>query len=154
MSKYVMALDAGTTSNRCILFNKKGEICKSGHRSPKIRITPSSALLPAFQASRPDPASLQHVFVCIGMEAGQRRASCFCMKDIGISVTCRPWHWKTNRKRTARSSQDPGGIGGLHRTDLHKQVADLEKQSRTGLHSRPGIPGRHRPKCLFPKPRC
>ena len=26
MAKYVMALDAGTTSNRCILFNKKGEI--------------------------------------------------------------------------------------------------------------------------------
>lgn len=27
MAKYVMALDAGTTSNRCILFNKKGEMC-------------------------------------------------------------------------------------------------------------------------------
>ena len=27
MSKYVMALDAGTTSNRCILFDNKGEIC-------------------------------------------------------------------------------------------------------------------------------
>lgn len=27
MSDYIMALDAGTTSNRCILFNKKGEIC-------------------------------------------------------------------------------------------------------------------------------
>ena len=27
MSKYVMALDAGTTSNRCILFDEKGEIC-------------------------------------------------------------------------------------------------------------------------------
>lgn len=26
MGKYIMALDAGTTSNRCILFNKKGEI--------------------------------------------------------------------------------------------------------------------------------
>lgn len=26
MPKYVMALDAGTTSNRCILFNRKGEI--------------------------------------------------------------------------------------------------------------------------------
>ena len=25
--KYIMAFDAGTTSNRCILFNKKGEIC-------------------------------------------------------------------------------------------------------------------------------
>ncbi len=27
MSQYVMAFDAGTTSNRCILFNKKGQIC-------------------------------------------------------------------------------------------------------------------------------
>lgn len=27
MAKYIMALDAGTTSNRCILFNKKGEMC-------------------------------------------------------------------------------------------------------------------------------
>lgn len=27
MSKYVMALDAGTTSNRCILFNEHGDMC-------------------------------------------------------------------------------------------------------------------------------
>lgn len=27
MAKYVMALDAGTTSNRCILFDEKGNIC-------------------------------------------------------------------------------------------------------------------------------
>ena len=27
MASYVMALDAGTTSNRCILFNEKGEMC-------------------------------------------------------------------------------------------------------------------------------
>lgn len=27
MERYVMALDAGTTSNRCILFNTKGEMC-------------------------------------------------------------------------------------------------------------------------------
>lgn len=32
MEKYVMALDAGTTSNRCILFNKKGEICSVAQR--------------------------------------------------------------------------------------------------------------------------
>ena len=30
--KYVMAFDAGTTSNRCILFNKKGEICSVAQR--------------------------------------------------------------------------------------------------------------------------
>ena len=27
MPKYIMALDAGTTSNRCILFNEQGDIC-------------------------------------------------------------------------------------------------------------------------------
>ncbi len=32
MAKYVMALDAGTTSNRCILFNEKGEICSAAQK--------------------------------------------------------------------------------------------------------------------------
>lgn len=32
MAKYVMALDAGTTSNRCILFNEKGETCSVAQR--------------------------------------------------------------------------------------------------------------------------
>lgn len=27
MKKYIMALDAGTTSSRCILFDKKGNMC-------------------------------------------------------------------------------------------------------------------------------
>ena len=27
MAKYIMSLDAGTTSNRCILFNERGEMC-------------------------------------------------------------------------------------------------------------------------------
>lgn len=32
MAKYVVALDAGTTSNRCILFNEKGEMCSVAQR--------------------------------------------------------------------------------------------------------------------------
>ena len=37
MAKYVMALDAGTTSNRCILFNEQGEICIDGtERVPAV----------------------------------------------------------------------------------------------------------------------
>ena len=32
MARYVMALDAGTTSNRCILFNEKGEMCSVAQR--------------------------------------------------------------------------------------------------------------------------
>ena len=32
MAKYIMALDAGTTSNRCILFNKEGKVCSMAQR--------------------------------------------------------------------------------------------------------------------------
>ena len=32
MAKYIMALDAGTTSNRCILFNAHGEMCSVSQR--------------------------------------------------------------------------------------------------------------------------
>jgi glycerol kinase len=32
MAKYVMALDSGTTSNRCILFNCRGEICSMAQK--------------------------------------------------------------------------------------------------------------------------
>lgn len=32
MTKYIMALDAGTTSNRCILFNEKGQVCSAAQR--------------------------------------------------------------------------------------------------------------------------
>lgn len=35
MAKYVMALDAGTTSNRCILFNEKGQMCSVAQREFK-----------------------------------------------------------------------------------------------------------------------
>ncbi len=32
MPKYIMAFDAGTTSNRCILFDQRGEICSSAQK--------------------------------------------------------------------------------------------------------------------------
>ena len=35
MAKYVMALDAGTTSNRCILFNEAGKMCSVAQREFK-----------------------------------------------------------------------------------------------------------------------
>lgn len=35
MGKYVMALDAGTTSNRCILFDKTGKMCSVAQREFK-----------------------------------------------------------------------------------------------------------------------
>lgn len=32
MSKYIMALDSGTTSNRCILFDERGQICSAAQK--------------------------------------------------------------------------------------------------------------------------
>ena len=32
MSKYIMALDSGTTSNRCILFDREGNVCSMAQR--------------------------------------------------------------------------------------------------------------------------
>ena len=32
MKKYIMALDSGTTSNRCILFNEQGEMCSMAQK--------------------------------------------------------------------------------------------------------------------------
>ena len=32
MARYIMALDAGTTSNRCILFQENGQICSSAQK--------------------------------------------------------------------------------------------------------------------------
>ena len=32
MGKYIMALDAGTTSNRCILFDETGNICSMAQK--------------------------------------------------------------------------------------------------------------------------
>ncbi len=35
MAKYVMAFDAGTTSNRCILFDHEGKICSVAQKDFK-----------------------------------------------------------------------------------------------------------------------
>ena len=35
MQKYIMAMDSGTTSNRCILFNEQGEMCSVSQKEFK-----------------------------------------------------------------------------------------------------------------------
>lgn len=46
MARYIMALDAGTTSNRCILFNEKGEMCSVAQKE--------------FTQSFPQPGWVEH----------------------------------------------------------------------------------------------
>ena len=32
MAKYIMSFDAGTTSNRCILFDQQGRVCSAAQK--------------------------------------------------------------------------------------------------------------------------
>ena len=73
MAKYIMALDAGTTSNRCILFNEQGEMCSVAqkeftqyfpqpgwveHDPEEILNTQLQALQSAFDQSGLSPADI------------------------------------------------------------------------------------------------
>ena len=70
MAKYVMALDAGTTSNRCILFDKKGTMCSVAQRE--------------FKQYFPKPGWVEHdadeIWASmLGVKYGRTGLSCYCM---------------------------------------------------------------------------
>lgn len=96
MKKYVMALDAGTTSNRCILFNKKGEICSVAqrefpqyyphpgwveHDGNQIWATQISVAVEAMQKINADPSQI----VSIGI-TNQRETTLVWDKETGEPV--------------------------------------------------------------------
>ena len=51
MKKYVMALDQGTTSSRCILFDKKGNICSVAQKE--------------FEQIYPKPGWVEHLGISV-----------------------------------------------------------------------------------------
>ena len=79
MQKYVMALDQGTTSSRCILFDRNGNICSSVQKE--------------FRQIFPKPGWVEHdadeiwsVQLSVAQEA-MRKAG-VCAKDIdAIGIT-------------------------------------------------------------------
>ena len=96
MEKYVMALDAGTTSNRCILFNKKGKICSVAqrefpqyyphpgwveHDGNQIWATQISVAVEAMQKINADPSQI----VSIGI-TNQRETTLVWDKETGEPV--------------------------------------------------------------------
>lgn len=51
MAKYIMALDQGTTSSRCILFDKAGNICSMAQKEfEQIYPRPNTAMSSPFTA--------------------------------------------------------------------------------------------------------
>ena len=61
MAKYIMALDAGTTSNRCILFNEQGDMCSVAQKE--------------FTQYFPKPGWVEHGICHLGQARDGRKAA-------------------------------------------------------------------------------
>ena len=85
MAKYVMALDAGTTSNRCILFNEKGEMCSVSQRE--------------FTQYFPQPGWVEHDANEIW--ASQLSVAVEAIQKIGASAEDTAANGITNQRETA-----------------------------------------------------
>ena len=70
MKKYIMALDAGTTSNRCILFNEAGEVCSMAQKE--------------FTQYFPQPGWVEHDAVEIF--SSQLEVARMAMENLGITA--------------------------------------------------------------------
>ena len=96
MAKYVMALDAGTTSNRCILFNEQGEICSMAqkefrqffpnpgwveHDPMEIWATTVRALSEAVDAAHIDPKAIAGIGI-----TNQRETTIVWDKNTGEPI--------------------------------------------------------------------
>ena len=127
MAKYVMALDAGTTSNRCILFNEKGEMCSVAQKE--------------FTQYFPKPGWVEHdaneiwsTQLGVAVEAMQKiGASAKDIAAIGI----------TNQRETTIVGQAYGGTClQCDRVAVPQNFAILRSVKRTGADRR--IPPQNR----------
>ena len=70
MPKYIMALDAGTTSNRCILFNQRGEICSMAQKE--------------FNQIFPKPGWVEHDPYAILNSQRETMAACLAKTNVDV----------------------------------------------------------------------
>ncbi|MBQ6321274.1 MAG: glycerol kinase GlpK [Lachnospiraceae bacterium] len=129
MKKYIMALDAGTTSNRCILFDEGGRICSSAQRE-------FSQFYPKPGWVEHDPYEIFNVMVGVAREA---------MMKLGISAQQVAGIGITNQRETTivwdKNTSQPvcnAIVWQCRRTaeyctSLEKEGWDEKIRSRTGL---------------------
>ena len=75
MKKYVMALDQGTTSSRCILFDKKGNICSVAQKEFE-QIYPKPGWV------EHDPMEIWASQLSVATEARERRRLCGTVRRV------------------------------------------------------------------------
>ena len=114
MEKYIMALDAGTTSNRCILFNAAGEVCSMAqkeftqyfpqpgwveHDANEIWSTQLEVARQAMENIGATPGSI----AAIGI-TNQRETTVVWDKNTGEPI-CRAIVWQSRRASPGRAGR-------------------------------------------------
>ena len=118
MAGYIMALDAGTTSNRCILFNEKGEMCSVAQKE--------------FTQYFPKPGWVEHDADEIW--STQLGVAVEAMSKIGASAAghCGHRHYQSARDRH-RMGQEYRGTGvPRHCLAVPQDVGILRLSERPG----------------------
>ena len=129
MTKYIMALDSGTTSNRCILFNEQGEICSVVQKEftqyfPKPGWVEHDALeiwstqLEVAQAAMNNLGISAVNIAAIGI-ANQRETAIVWDRDTGNPV-CHAIVWQCRRTSDYCDSLKQKGL-----TEVYKQKTGL-----------------------------
>ena len=124
MAKYIMALDAGTTSNRCIIFNEKGQVCSMAQREftqyfPKpgwVEHDPEEIWLTQYSVASEAMAKLGAVaadIAAIGI-TNQRETTIVWDKSTGEPV-CRAIVWQDRRTADFCESLREKGLTDLFR---------------------------------------
>ena len=109
MAKYIMALDAGTTSNRCILFDREGNICSMAQKE--------------FRQMFPNPGWVEHdaneiwsTQLGVAVEAMSKIGA--SAKDIagsGLPIRERPSSFGIRRPGSRFTTRLCGSAAGLRR---------------------------------------
>jgi len=129
MSKYLMALDQGTTSSRCILFDHRGKICSEVHRE-------FTQLFPKDGWVEHDPIQIWETQVSVAYEAMLRVGATYQdIAAIGISnqrETVVVWEKDTGKPICNAIVWQCRRTAGMC-DDLKASGAETEIRERTGL---------------------
>ena len=125
MAKYIMALDAGKTSNRCILFNRSGEMCSVAQKE--------------FTQYFPKPGWVEHdadeIWSTILEVARQALANVGAnasdIASIGIPTSVKQQLYGTDILVSLYTMLLYGSAEGLQNTQILLKRKGLQKQSVT-----------------------
>ena len=126
MEKFIMALDSGTTSNRCILFNKKGEICSMAQKE--------------FTQLFPQPGWVEHnadeIFDTMLLVARQALANYFLFFGADV-LNLLPVKWRFKLRSLFRKKSAPQGP-----KVVHFRTAPQQEQKKQDYNHRCTVCGR------------